>query len=83
MKTDQVKLLAATITAVVMALGGMLLLVFIQMQPSIEDKTGLSTLLGGFVGLALGFLFNQEVSTGAVRSFQKGLNTTINDTANQ
>lgn len=79
MQTDQVKLYAATLTAVVMAIGGTLLLVFIWMQPGIEDKAGLSALLGGSIGYSLNFLFGQETATRAVRSYQSGLNTPVPD----
>lgn len=75
MKADQIKLYAATITAMVTVIGGALLLVYVAATPAIEDKAGLMALLGGFTGAGITFLFSQESATGAVRSYERGLNT--------
>lgn len=74
MKSDTIKLLASYLTAVVLALGGCLLLVFVWMQP-IDGKEGVMALLAGFVGSAVTFLFTGNAGTAAVRTFQSGLNT--------
>lgn len=75
MQSDTVKLLASVLTAVVMAIGGSLLLVFVFMQPSIEGRDGLVALLGGFIGAAVQFLYGTNAQTQGVRTFQAGLNT--------
>jgi len=75
MQSDTVKLYASTLVAVVLAIGGPILLVWVFLQPSIQDQAGLTALLAGFSTYGLQFLFGQEQRTGAVRSFQAGLNT--------
>jgi hypothetical protein len=79
MQTDQVKLIAATVVAMVLAIGGPILLVWVFMQPDMADKAGLTALLGGFATFGIQFLFGQEQRTGAVRSFERGLNTPVPD----
>ena len=74
MQSDTIKLLASYLTAVTLAVGGSLLLVYVAMQP-IDDKAGLMALLGGFVGSAITFLFTGNAGVSAVRTFQSGLNT--------
>ena len=74
MQSDSIKLWASTLTAVVLTLGGILLLVFVWMQP-VEGKEGMMALLGGFVGMGATFLFQQNASVAGVRTFQSGLNT--------
>jgi len=76
MQSDTIKLYASTATAVIMAIGGSLLLVFVWMQPG-EGKEGVMALLAGFIGFAIQFLFSQESRTGAVRSYERGLNTPV------
>jgi hypothetical protein len=75
MQTDQVKLIAATITAMILAIGGPILLVWVFLQPDMGDKAGLTALLGGFSTFGIQFLFGQEQRVGAVRAFERGLNT--------
>jgi hypothetical protein len=75
MQSDTIKLLASYITAVIMAVGGSLLLVYVAATPLIEDKAGIMALLGGFVGSAITFLFTGNAGVSAVRTFQSGLNT--------
>lgn len=75
MQSDSVKLIASTITAMVMVIGGGLLLVYVAMQPAIEDKAGLTALLGGLIGMGATFLFQANASVAGVRTFQSGLNT--------
>lgn len=75
MQSDTIKLLASTITAMVLTIGGCLLLVYVAGQPNIDGKDGLMALLGGFVGMGATFLFQNNASTAAVRVFQSGLNT--------
>lgn len=79
MQSDAVKLIASYGTAVVLAIGGSLLLVYVAMQPSIDGKDGLMALLGGFVGSAITFLFTGNAGISAVRTFQSGLNTPTPD----
>jgi hypothetical protein len=76
MQSDTLKLWASTGTAVIMAIGGSLLLVYVWMQPY-DGKDGLMALLAGFIGFAIQFLFGSENRTSAVRSFQAGLNTPV------
>jgi hypothetical protein len=75
MQTDTIKLLAATVVAMVLSVGGPVLLVWVFMQPDFGDKAGLTALLGGFTTFGIQFLFGQEQRTGAVRSYERGLNT--------
>ncbi len=74
MGSDSIKLWAAYITAVVLAIGGCLLLTFVWMQP-LEGKDGMMALLGGFVGSAITFLFTGNAGVAAVRTYQNGLFT--------
>ena len=74
MQSDTIKLLASYGTAVVLAIGGCLLLVYVAMQP-MDGKDGLMALLGGFIGSAVTFLFTGNAATASVRTFQAGLNT--------
>ena len=75
MQTDTVKLLASTLTAVILVLGGSLLLVYVWMQPVEGGKEGVMALLAGFIGFAIQFLFGQNDRVGAVRAYERGLNT--------
>jgi hypothetical protein len=75
MQSDTIKLLASVVTAMVGAIGGSILLVFVAMQPGIEGKDGLMALLGGFIGASFTFLYTANAGTAAVRTFQSGLNT--------
>ncbi len=75
MQSDTVKLIASYGTAVIMAIGGSLLLVYVAMQP-VEDKQGLMTLLGGFVGSSITFLFLGNSNTAAIRTYQSGAQST-------
>lgn len=75
MQTDTIKLLASTGTAVVMVIGGSLLLVYVWLQPVEGGKEGILALLAGFIGFAVQFLFASENRTSAVRSYERGLNT--------
>jgi hypothetical protein len=77
MQSDAVKLYAATLTAVVLSIAGPILLVWVFMQPDVNDKAGLTALLGGFTTFGIQFLFGQEQRTGAVRAYQAGLNTPV------
>lgn len=76
MQSDTIKLLASYLTAVILAVGGCLLLVYVWQQP-VEGKDGIMALLGGFVGMAITFLFTGNAGTAAVRTFQSGLNTPV------
>ena len=75
MQSDTIKLLAATITAVVGALGGALVIVYVGIQPPFDAQAGLMALLGGYVGASFTYLFGQNSATAAVRTYQAGLNT--------
>jgi len=76
MQSDTIKLVASTLTAVVMVIGGSLLLTYVWMQP-LDGKDGMMALLGGFIGTGATFLFQANASTAAVRNFQSGLNTPV------
>ncbi len=72
MQSDTVKLLASYLTAVVLVIGGSLLLTYVWMQPDTGDKAGFMALLGGFIGSAITFLFTGNAATAAVRTYQSG-----------
>lgn len=74
MQSDTIKLWASTLTAVVLVIGGLLLLTYVWMQP-LEGKEGMMALLGGFIGSGTTFLFQANASVSGVRTFQSGLNT--------
>ena len=78
MQSDTVKLLASYMTAVITAIGGTLLLVYVWLQPADESsKAGIMALIGGFVGGSYTFLFTGNAGTAAVRTFQSGLKTPV------
>jgi len=76
MQSDTVKLYASYGTAVVLVIGGLLLLTYVWLQP-IEGKDGMMALIGGFIGTGATFLFTGNAGTAAVRNFQSGLNTPV------
>lgn len=74
MQSDTIKLFASYGTAVVTAIGGSILLVFVWLQPADESsKAGIMALLGGFVGGSFTFLFTGNAGTAAVRTYQSGV----------
>lgn len=82
MQSDTIKLLASYGTAVVTAIGGTVLLVYVWLQPADESsKAGIMALIGGFIGGSFTFLFTGNAGVSAVRTFQSGLNTPTPDTA--
>lgn len=62
---DMVKLVASYVVAVVLSLGGTLLLVWIWAQPAADGKEGIMALIAGFVGLSIQFLFQTNAMAAA------------------
>lgn len=73
--TDTIKLVAVYATAIVVIVGGGLML-FASRN---EGNTDFALMMAGFIGSAITFMFGQESATRAVRSYQNGLNTTIEE----
>lgn len=61
---DTIKALFTYSTASVLALGGVVAIVYTQGNPTAADTR---VVIAGFVGLALQFLFGQEIATRAAR----------------
>lgn len=67
-QTDFIKLISSHLVAVTLAIGGPILIVWLFVNANqIEGAGGVQTLLGGFVGFAIQFLF-QTNTAGATRS---------------
>jgi hypothetical protein len=67
-QTDFIKLVASHLVAVVLAIGGPILIVWLFINANqLEGSGGVQTLIGGFVGFAIQFLF-QTNTAGATRS---------------
>lgn len=73
MQTDSLKLVFTYLVAVIIIIGGGLMLFYSRN----EGNSDFALLLAGFIGSAMTFVFGQESATRAVRSYQSGLNTTI------
>ena len=73
MQTDQIKLWFTYVLATVVIVGGGVML-FVSRN---ESNSDFQLLVAGFIGGAIGFVFNAESSTRAVRSYERGLNTTV------
>ena len=73
MQTDSVKLLFTYSLAAIIIVGGMAML-FVSRN---EANSDFQLLVAGFIGGAIGFVFNAESSTRAVRSYERGLDKTV------
>jgi NADH:ubiquinone oxidoreductase subunit 6 (subunit J) len=73
MQSDTIKLIFVYSMAAVVIIGGGLML-FVSRN---EANSDFALLVAGFVGAAITFLFGQESATRAVRSYEKGLDTTV------
>ena len=72
MQSDMVKLWFSYLIALIVIVGGGAMLYF-------TEDNDLRLVVAGFIGAAISFVFNKESATGAVRSFQAGLNTPVPD----
>lgn len=68
MTADAVKLWFTYIIALVTIVGGGIMLFLIRLDPPDSGSATLSLAIVGFVGLALGFVFNRESATQATRA---------------
>ena len=73
MQTDTVKLIVVYSMAALVIIGGGAML-FVSRN---EGSTEFALVIAGFVGAAIQFLFGQESATRAVRSYERGLDTTV------
>lgn len=67
MQTDKIKLLASYGTAVLVIIGGLIML-FISRG---EGATDFQLVLASFIGAAISFLFGQESATRATRAAER------------
>lgn len=73
MQTDQIKLLFTYVLASVVIVGGGVML-FVS---RLEAASDFQLVVAGFIGAAITFVFGAESATRAVRSYERGLNTTV------
>lgn len=65
-QADTIKLLTSHLVAATLAIGGPILLVWLFLYaPDGKDIAGITALLGGFVGLAVQFLFQTNTQAAA------------------
>jgi hypothetical protein len=67
---DSIKLWFTYIIALVTIVGGGAMLYLIRLDPPTSGSGTLSLAIVGFIGLALGFVFNRESATQATRAAQ-------------
>lgn len=70
MQADTLKLLFTYILALIVVLGGGVMLFAIRLDPPESGSATLSLAIVGFIGLALGWAFNREAATQATRAAQ-------------
>ena len=70
MNADTIKLWFTYIIALVTIIGGGIMLYLIRLDPPQSGSGTLSLAIVGFMGLALGFVFNRESATQATRAAQ-------------
>jgi hypothetical protein len=68
--SDNIKLLFSYLLALIVVVGGGLMLYAIRLDPTESGSETLSLAVVGFIGLALGFVFNRESATQATRASQ-------------
>lgn len=70
MQADTVKLWFTYAIATIVIVGGGLMLYATRLDPPESNSQNLSLLLSGFIGAAIGFVFNRESATQATRAAQ-------------
>ena len=73
MQSDNVKLWFTYAIALVTILGGGIMLYLIRLDPPESGSATLSLAIVGFIGLALGFVFNRESATQATRASESSI----------
>lgn len=68
--SDTIKLFFTYAIALITIVGGGLMLYLIRLDPPESGSATLSLAIVGFIGLALGFVFNRESATQATRAAQ-------------
>lgn len=71
--SDTVKLLFTYGIAAVVIIGGGVMLYAIRLDPPDSNSANLSLLIAGFIGGAIGFVFNRESATQATRAAQSSV----------
>jgi hypothetical protein len=86
MKADDLKLYAATIVAMVLAIGAPILLVWVLIQPTDTmdptAKAGITALLGGMSTYGIQFLFGRDIAAGSARQTERAVAITPGDPLN-
>jgi hypothetical protein len=78
-QTDFIKLAASHLVAVVLAIGGPILIVWLFVNANqLEGSGGVQTLIGGFVGFAIQFLFQTNTSSATRSQTRNDLLTNTN-----
>lgn len=70
MQSDTIKLLFTYTIAAIVIVGGGLMLYAVRLDPPDSNSANLSLLVAGFIGGAIGFVFNRESATQATRAAQ-------------
>lgn len=70
MQADNAKLIFTYVIAIIVVAGGGAMLYLIRLDPADSGSGQLALALTGFMGLALGFVFNREAATSATRAAQ-------------
>lgn len=70
MKTDQIKMLFTYLIALLLIVGGGLMLYLIRLDPQDSGSATLSLAIVGFIGAAVQFVFSSESATRATRAAQ-------------
>ncbi len=68
--SDNIKLLFTYLIALLVILGGGLMLYAIRLDPPDSNSANISLLLAGFIGAAITFTFGRETATQATRASQ-------------
>lgn len=70
MSADNIKLVFTYTIALVLIVGGLVILYLIRLDPPESNSANISLLLAGFIGSAITFVFNRESATQATRAAQ-------------
>lgn len=73
MQSDTVKLIFTYLIALVVIVGGGLMLFISRLDPIDSGGQNLQLVLAGFIGAAIQFVFSKESSTQAARQIQAGI----------
>ncbi len=68
--SDNIKLVFTYLTALIVIVGGGLMLYGIRLDPPDSNSSNISLLLAGFIGAAITFTFGRETATQATRASQ-------------